>query len=76
LTQLDQERLEQIAAVTNGAYFQAEDQEALDEIYENIDLQLTTRGEEMEITSLAAATSLLFLLLGGGLSLSWFGRVP
>lgn len=76
LTQLDQERLEQIADVTNGEYFQAEDQEALAEIYENIDLQLTVRGEEMEVTSLAAAASLLLLLMGGGISLSWFGRVP
>jgi Ca-activated chloride channel family protein len=76
LTRLDETRLEQIAEITNGKYFRAEDQEALSEVYENIDLQLTTRGEEMEVTSLAAATSLLLLLLGGGLSLSWFGRVP
>jgi Ca-activated chloride channel family protein len=76
LTQLDEARLEQIADVTNGAYFRAEDQEALSDIYRTIDLQLTTRGEEMEVTSLTAAASLLFLLLGGGLSLSWFGRVP
>ncbi|MFN2137226.1 MAG: vWA domain-containing protein [Candidatus Promineifilaceae bacterium] len=76
LTQLNEPVLEEIASLTNGAYYHAEDEAALQEIYENIDLQLTTKGEKMEITALLAGASLLFLLVGGALSLVWYGRIP
>jgi Ca-activated chloride channel family protein len=76
LTQLNETILEQIASLTNGSYYRAEDQETLQEIYENIDLQLTIKGEKSEITSLVAGISLLFLLIGGALSLFWFGHLP
>ena len=76
LSQLDEATLQEIASVTNGFYYHAEDQEALQEIYENIDLQLTIKGEKTEVTSIVAGISLLFFLLGGALSLLWFGRVP
>jgi len=76
LTQLNEPVLEEIASLTNGAYYHAEDKAALQEIYENIDLQLTTKGEKMEITALLAGASLLFLLVGGALSLVWYGRIP
>ena len=62
--------------MTNGAYFSAQDAETLQEIYKNIDLQLTVRGEQMEVTAIVAGTSTLLFLLGGALSLVWFGRVP
>jgi Ca-activated chloride channel family protein len=75
LTQLDETLLQQIASLTNGAYYKAEDAESLREIYENIDLQLTVRGEKMEITALVAGLSILLFLIGGVLSLFWFGRV-
>jgi len=76
LTQLDETALQEIASVTNGAYFHAEDEESLKEVYENIDLQLTISGEKMEITSIVAGLSLLLLLIGALLSLLWFGRAP
>lgn len=76
LTQLDEAALKEIASVTNGAYYRAGDEAALREIYQNLDLQLTTRGEEMEITALAAALGVLLLIVGAGFSLFWFGRVP
>jgi hypothetical protein len=68
--------LQQIAKVTNGSYYHAEDEESLAEIYENIDLRLTISGEMMEVTAIFAGISLLLLLAGGLLSLLWFGRVP
>lgn len=76
LTRLDEPALQAIADVTNGVYYHAEDEESLQEIYRNIDLQLTIKGEKMEVTSILAGIGALFFLLGGGLSMVWFGRVP
>jgi Ca-activated chloride channel family protein len=76
LTQLNETPLQQIANITNGAYYKAEDEASLQEIYENIDLQLTAKAEKMEITAIVAGISILFFLIGGALSLFWFGRVP
>jgi Ca-activated chloride channel family protein len=76
LTQLNEAALQDIASLTNGAYYFADDEESLQEIYESIDLQLTISGEKMEITALLAGISLVFLLAGGALSLLWFGRAP
>lgn len=76
LTQLNEPALEEIASLTNGHYYQAEDAEALQEIYQTVDLELTIEGEKSEVTSIVTGLSLLFLLVGGGLSLFWFGRAP
>ncbi|MCB0065136.1 MAG: VWA domain-containing protein [Caldilineaceae bacterium] len=76
LTQLNEGALEEIAALTNGAYYHAADADQLREIYETIDLQLTVRGQEMEITALLAMGAFLFALAGGTLSMLWFRRIP
>mgnify|MGYP001081215464 CR=1 FL=1 len=76
LTRLDETALEEIAGVTNGAYYRAEDGESLQDIYREIDLQLTVKGERMEVTSILAGLGTLFFLIGAGLSMIWFGRVP
>jgi Ca-activated chloride channel family protein len=76
LTRLNEGTLQDIASLTNGFYYHAEDEESLHEIYENIDLQLKVDGDEMEITAILAGASLPFLLAGGFLTLLWFGRAP
>jgi len=76
LTQLNEELLTALADLTNGTYYQAADAESLREIYESIDLQLTVRGQQMEITALLALVAFLLVMTGGALSLHWFGRVP
>jgi Ca-activated chloride channel family protein len=76
LTQLNERILQEIASLTNGSYYHAEDEETLREIYENVDLQLTINGERMEVTAIFAGLSLLFFLIGGMVSLLWFGRMP
>jgi Ca-activated chloride channel family protein len=76
VTQLNEISLQQIADLTNGTYYNAEDEQALREIYDTIDLQLTVREEKMEVTAIVAGVSILFFLVGGTLSLFWFGRVP
>jgi len=75
-TQLNEPLLQEIASLTNGDYYQAADQEVLEEIYDTIDLQLTIEGEKTEVTSLFAGAGLLVFLFGGLLSLLWFGRMP
>ncbi|MCB8924378.1 MAG: VWA domain-containing protein [Ardenticatenaceae bacterium] len=76
MTQLNEATLQEIASLTNGSYYFATDEEELRDIYQNIDLQLTIRGESMEVTSILAGISLVFMLVSGALSLLWFGRVP
>jgi len=51
------------------------DTDALSDLYDQIDLELTIRGEKMEVTALLGAVGALLLLVGAGLSLLWFGRV-
>ena len=76
LTQLNEPMLEEIANLTNGTYYFAEDEEKLQEIYEHIDIRLTVEGEKTEVTSIVAGISLVFILIGGALSMVWFGRLP
>lgn len=76
VTALNETTLQEIASLTNGTYYHAEDEETLQEIYENVDLHLTINGEKMEVTAILAGLSTLFFLLGGALSMLWYGRMP
>ena len=76
LTQLEEESLRNIAALTNGEYFGAASAESLEAIYEDINLQLTVAGEKVEVTAIFAGLGMLFLLLGGAFTMRWFGRIP
>jgi Ca-activated chloride channel family protein len=75
-TQLDEETLQQISQLTDGAYFNAQDEEELAEIYGNLDRELVIKSEKMEVTSIFAGTGILVLLLGGTFSMLWFSRLP
>jgi Ca-activated chloride channel family protein len=75
-TQLNEPMLQDIARITEGSYFSAASQQDLQAIYESLDLQFVIRPEPMEITALLAGAGLLCLLIGGALSLLWFGRMP
>jgi Ca-activated chloride channel family protein len=76
LSQLDEAALQKIADETNGEYYRLDDPESIDHIYDQVDLQLTSRGEHMEITSIVAGISAILILIGALLSMLWFGRVP
>ena len=76
VTRLDETSLQEIANVTNGKYYRAEDEQTLQDIYQNVDLQLTISAEKMEVTALFAGVGALFFLLGAALSMLWLGRVP
>ena len=75
-TQLNETALEQIAGLTGGEYYNAESEEDLKEIYDNISPELVIKPEKMEVTSILAGASILILLIGGWLMLLWFGRLP
>jgi Ca-activated chloride channel homolog len=75
-TQLDETLLKQIAQISGGEYYTATSAHDLQEIYASLDPQLVIKPEKMEITSVFAGAGLLVLLIGGILSLLWFGRLP
>ena len=68
--------LQQIAQLTEGAYYKAESQQDLRAIYENLGLQLVIKPEDTEVTALFAGASMLILLLGGICSMLWLSRMP
>lgn len=75
-TQLDEELLQQISLMTSGTYHNALNEEDFRKIYANINPQLVIKPTRMEVTAILAGISLLFLMIGGALSLLWFSRVP
>lgn len=75
-TQLNQDLLQQISQVTSGTYYNAQSAQDLKKIYNSIDPQLVIKAQKMEVTSLFAGASMVFLLAGGIFSLLWFSRLP
>jgi Ca-activated chloride channel homolog len=75
-TQLDEATLKQISEITDGTYYNAQTQEDLQTIYENIDPQLVIEAEKIEVTAVFAGISIIILLIAGMLSLLWFSHVP
>ena len=75
-TQLQEALLQEIALLTGGEYFNAQESDELLAVYENLIPQLVTRPEKIEVTSLFAGAGLLTILLGSIFSLVWFGRIP
>jgi Ca-activated chloride channel family protein len=75
-TQLDEATLKQISEITDGTYYNAQTEEDLQTIYENIDPHLVIEAEKTEITAVLAGVSILILLIAGMISLLWFSHVP
>jgi Ca-activated chloride channel family protein len=75
-TSLNEAELQQIAQITDGAYYNATDAQQLKSIYDNLDTELVATPELTELTSVFAATSLLMLLSGAAASLLLLGRMP
>lgn len=75
-TQLDESTLQQIAALTDANYYNAENEQQLVEIYNNLNPQLVIKPQRTEVTAILAGAGILILLIGGMLSLVWFGRLP
>jgi Ca-activated chloride channel family protein len=75
-TQLDEAMLQHISQLTDGVYYNAENEEDLRTIYDNLNPQLVIKPEKTEVTSILAGASLLVFLIGGAFSLRWFSRLP
>jgi Ca-activated chloride channel family protein len=75
-TRLDEEMLQQISQITDGVYYNAQNQQELRTIYDNLNPQLVIKPEKLELTSIFAGASTLVLLIGGTFSLLWFSRLP
>jgi Ca-activated chloride channel family protein len=72
----DPDTLKQIATMTGGRFFETAKAADLKSIYANLGTRLSSKQEKREVTVAFAGGGLVLLLLGGGLSLAWFGRLP
>ena len=75
-TQLDEPQLQNIALMTEGEYFRVEDADDFSTVYEQLETEFVVESREIEVTSAFAGAGALILILGGMMSLLWFGRVP
>jgi Ca-activated chloride channel family protein len=72
----DPETLRQIAQVSGGKAFTAEDSDSLKSIYKTLGSQLGTKTQKKQITASFAIGGLVLLLGAAVSSLRWAGRLP
>jgi Ca-activated chloride channel family protein len=72
----DKETLRLIARTTGGRFYEAVSADDAEDIYGRIGTRLTSRPEQREVTVAFAGGAFVLLLIGGALSLVWFGRIP
>ena len=72
----DPEALAQVAEISGGRAFTAEDADALDEVYETLGSRIGTKSEKREVSAGFAAFGLLALAGAAFTSLRWRGRLP
>ena len=72
----DPQTLRQIAQVSGGKAFTAEDSDSLKSIYKTLGSQLGTKKQKKQVTASFAIAGLILLLGAGVSSLRWAGRLP
>ena len=72
----DPQTLRQIAQVSGGKAFTAEDSDSLKSIYKTLGSQLGTKTQKKQITAAFAIGGLVLLLGAAVSSLRWAGRLP
>jgi Ca-activated chloride channel family protein len=72
---LNPSELQQIARASGGRTFTAANAAGLSTVYAHLAAQLGHKHVQQQITSTFAGAGLVLLLLGGALSLRWFGRL-
>jgi Ca-activated chloride channel family protein len=72
----DKETLRAIATTSGGRFFEAVSSKDAEQIYSRIGTRLTSKPEKREVTVAFAGGAFVLLLIGGAMSLVWFGRLP
>ena len=72
----DVDTLQEIAEMTDGAFFSAPSAEELTSVYEDLGSKIGYDTETTEITVGFAGVAALLVLAAGSLSLLWFNRFP
>lgn len=75
-TRLDEDTLKQIAAGTDGEYYNAQNVEDLRRVYETLGTQTVFRTEKTEVSALFTAVAVMLSIAGGAFSLAYFNRLP
>lgn len=70
---LDEETLQSIAGITQGAYFQASTAAELKKVYRDLNARLVLERKAVEITFIFVAVAAFLMVVAGALSLLWFG---
>jgi Ca-activated chloride channel homolog len=70
----DTETLKEIARISKGRFYEAADSAKLEEIYAGLGTRLSSKQVKEEVTVAFAGGALLLVLMGGALSMTWFGR--
>jgi Ca-activated chloride channel family protein len=68
--------MRRIATISGGRTFAIDAGDELATVYERLGSQVGTREERREVTSAFAGGAAALLLVGGAMSLRWFGRLP
>jgi Ca-activated chloride channel homolog len=71
----DTATLKEIARLSGGRFFTAQDSGKLESIYSNLGTRLSAKPVQHEVTFAFAGGALVLVLAGGALSLAWFGRL-
>jgi Ca-activated chloride channel homolog len=72
----DRDTLREIAELSGGRTFEADQADELTEVYEDLGARIARREEQRQMASTFAAGAAALIALGGFVSLRWFGRVP
>jgi Ca-activated chloride channel homolog len=72
--QLDEPTLRHVAQMTGGEYHHAGTAEKLRSVYQQLGSRMQVSKRDTELTGVLAAVAAVVLVVGAGLSVSWFGR--
>jgi Ca-activated chloride channel homolog len=72
----DRVAMRRIATISGARTFNAAAGDELATVYERLGSQVATRSEKREVTVAFVGGAAAFLLVGGAMSLRWFGRLP
>lgn len=72
----DREAMRRIATLSGARTFSTAAGDEVATVYERLGSRVATREERRQITAAFAGGAAALLLLGGALSLGWFGRIP